>query len=296
MPSARVIADSVSPGDIRLTTMEVVIQRYMLAELNTHRSLAGRDADSNQLVMADFSRNSASSRAIPFAKMLKRVMEDPAIPVAFKREQKGMQAGELITGDALRDSTDTWLMARDLMVEMAGQLADLGVHKSIVNRLIEPFVWHTAVVTSSDWVGFFAQRCSDQAQDDIRVAAESMRTALALSEPQQLHHGEWHLPYINDDDRRDVAQTMTPAVTQMQVLKQVSSARTARTSYLTQSGVRDMGEDLDLFGRLRYPAGPVHWSPLEHVARPQLGGFDSHRLRNFRGWVQFRTEEEEKAA
>ena len=48
--SAKVIADSVSPKGIRLVTIECQFPRFILAQVNTHRV---------------FSRNSASSRAIP---------------------------------------------------------------------------------------------------------------------------------------------------------------------------------------------------------------------------------------
>jgi len=80
--AARILADSVSPDGVRLTTMEVVIPRIVLAEFNTHRM---------------FSRNSASSRAIPVEKMLKRVIEDPYIPSEWGQNQKGMQAGEPVS-------------------------------------------------------------------------------------------------------------------------------------------------------------------------------------------------------
>ena len=77
----RVVCDSMSPDDSRLTTLELVFPRIVLAEFNTHRV---------------FSRNSASSRAIPIKKMLARVNEDPYIPEAWTSNQKGMQ-GEVIT-------------------------------------------------------------------------------------------------------------------------------------------------------------------------------------------------------
>ena len=52
--SAKVIADSVCPKGVRMTTMEIEYPRFILAELNTHRML---------------SKNSASSRAIPVKSM-----------------------------------------------------------------------------------------------------------------------------------------------------------------------------------------------------------------------------------
>ena len=63
--SARVVADSVHVVH-RVTTMEVTFHRTVLAEFNTHRM---------------FSRNSASSRAIPVEKMLMRAVANPAWPL-----------------------------------------------------------------------------------------------------------------------------------------------------------------------------------------------------------------------
>src|SRR5580692_7015772 len=84
---AKILADSVSPAGHRLTTFEVTFPRIVLAEFNTHRM---------------FSRNSASSRAIPVTKMLERVRTDPFVPTYWGKNQKGMQAAEQIS-DADRD-------------------------------------------------------------------------------------------------------------------------------------------------------------------------------------------------
>lgn len=82
-PSAKIIADSISPDGVRLTTMEVVMHRFVLAEFNTHRV---------------FSRNSASSRAIPYDKIRSRVLNDVAFPVEWASEQRGMQGGIALGG------------------------------------------------------------------------------------------------------------------------------------------------------------------------------------------------------
>jgi hypothetical protein len=61
--STKILADSISPDGVRLTTLEVVMPRIVLAEFNTHRML---------------SRNSASSRAIPIEKMIRMVIPNEA--------------------------------------------------------------------------------------------------------------------------------------------------------------------------------------------------------------------------
>ena len=263
-PAARVIADSISPSGTRLTTLEVRLHRFVLAELNTHRV---------------FSRNSASSRAIPIAKQIERVLTDPALPVEYGSKRAGMQAGAPLEGDNRDDAQRVWLEARDYAVAAAQQLLAMGVHKQVANRLLEPFLWHTVIVSSTDWDGFWTQRCSPLAQPEIRVAAEAMRDAVRASTPVDRDTGDWHLPYITDDDRADADGSL-------ETLRRVSAARCGRVSYLTHDGRRDLDEDLALYERF-VAADPPHASPLEHVATPApVAGCPP--AGNLRGWVQLR--------
>lgn len=262
-PNAKVILDSLSPEGVRLTTMEVTFHRFVLAEFNTHRV---------------FSRNSASSRAIPAEKMIDRVKNNPAFPVEWPSEQKGMQGGELLDLPSFGAAHEVWSQARTAAVEAAERLTKIGLHKSVTNRLLEPFLWHTVIVTSTEWDNFFSQRCSPLAQPEIRQAAELMREVFEASTPASVRHGYWHTPYIQDDEREWPVERQC----------MVSAARCARVSYLTHDGVRDYSADLELFSKLIH-ARPGHWSPLEHVATPA----DNHRWYargNFKGWAQLRHE------
>ncbi len=258
-PTSRVIADSISPDGHRLVTVEATIHRFVLAELNTHRA---------------FSRNSASSRAIPVHRTLARVADTPAIPLVWASERKGMSGGDEITDPG--KARETWLAARDAAVTHAEQLLDLGVHKSVVNRLLEPFMTHTVIITATDWDGFVRQRCSPLAQPEIRAAADAIRAAINGSLPLPIAWNQWHLPYLSDVDRVEIPDHLWP---------HVSAARCARVSYLTHDGIRDWRVDQDLYQRL-VKADPPHWSPLEHVARPQR--VDLPRIGNFTGWAQLR--------
>jgi hypothetical protein len=82
MYDVKVLADSIyglsSGQTARITTMQVTFPRFILAEINTHRA---------------FSRNSASSRAIPTEKIIEQVVTNPFIPETFNRRVKGMGVG-----------------------------------------------------------------------------------------------------------------------------------------------------------------------------------------------------------
>jgi thymidylate synthase ThyX len=290
---AKVLADSVSPAGHRLTTLEATFPRFILAELNTHRV---------------FSRNSASSRAIPIAKQLRRVLDEPYVPIEFGSNQPGMQAGPPL-GGAKRDAAEAeWLRARDdavrrvlaLVTDPAtadGDLLDvlaeveeairtkrrpdgwLNVHKQVANRLLEPFMWHTVIVTATEWDNFWNLRCHPDAQPEIRLIAERMRAARQASEPEQLGEGEWHLPLVRSEDREQV--------TVVEDLIKISAGRCARVSYLTHAGVRDLAADIELHDRLLESG---HMSPLEHPARPLAADEleESEWSGNFRGWFSYR--------
>ena len=241
--SAIIHADSISEGGNRLTTMEVTFPRMVLAEFNTHRM---------------FSRNSASSRAIPVKKQIQRVLDSPFIPTYWGRNQSGMQAEEELTGTAREQAIQEWLIARDYAVEQVQNLLDLEAHKQLANRLLEPFMWHTVIVTATEWSNFFALRANPMAQPEIRTIAEMMQALYDDSKPQLVKEGEWHLPLIQSNERDGVFEFSEDA-------QKISAARCARVSYLTHDGTRDLQADLDLYERL---VSGGHMSPLEHVATP----------------------------
>jgi thymidylate synthase ThyX len=257
--NARVLADSVSPAGIRLTTLEVRFPRFILAEINTHRV---------------FSRSSASSRAVPTKKMIERVLQNPAMPVEWGVNKPGMSASEALTSEQEEEAKAEWLRARDSAVEHVRKLQMFNVHKQVVNRPLEPFMWHTAIISATEWDNFFNLRLADNAQPEMRVTAQHMRAAIDASKPTPVALGKWHLPLVQDDERS----------LPIEQLKKVSAARCARVSYLTHDGKRDIEKDVELCERLW---SDRHLSPFEHVATPSM---DSDFHANFRGWIQMRRE------
>jgi thymidylate synthase ThyX len=261
--SARVLTDSLSPAGVRLTTMEVRYPRFIHSEMMTHRV---------------FSRNAASSRAIPIKKMIAAVREDPAMPIYWGRNQSGMSARAEID-DAARDLAEReWRRALENALASAERLSegDIDLHKQLVNRLLEPFAWITVIITATEWANFFTQRTHPDAQPEISKIASMMFDAYRESAPRPVAAGGWHLPLIQDDER-----DLDP-----DLLCKLSVARSARVSYLTHDGKRDHEKDLELYDRLLSGGANGHWSPTEHVATPLA---DAETFSgNLRGWLQYR--------
>ena len=149
MIQAKIVADSINIQGDRLTTLEVVMPRYILAEFNTHRML---------------SKNSASSRAIPFSKMVKSIQNSLFVPYAWQKDHKGMQGNEYLENSHLiEEATRLWLKARDNAVMSAtllnGSVGGKAVTKQLVNRLLEPFMYHKVLVSATEFENFFNLRC-----------------------------------------------------------------------------------------------------------------------------------------
>ncbi|HOY81993.1 MAG TPA: hypothetical protein PLB92_07630, partial [Rhodoglobus sp.] len=185
--SAEIVRDSVSPDGVRLTTMLVTYNRFILAEVDTHRK---------------FSRNTSSSRAIPFTKMLERAKNDPAPFVRYASEQPGMSGGTELEGADLHDAL---ALLDDLQMSTIIELQryvdahpdpSTRLHKSILNRALEWFGWTTTVISSTEWDNFFAQRCHPAAQPEFQALAFKMRDALEASAPEKLGWRGWHMPFI----------------------------------------------------------------------------------------------------
>lgn len=142
--SATILADSKNEMGDRITTMKVVMPRIVLAEFNTHRM---------------FSRNSASSRAIPTKKMLEMIGDNPFIPIAWQKDHKGMQGTEYMNEEEANIENQEWLNDISYEIESARKRLERGVTKQIINRRLEDAMWHTVIVTATEWVNFFKLRC-----------------------------------------------------------------------------------------------------------------------------------------
>lgn len=256
-----IIADSISPARARITTFQLKYPRMVHAEVMTHRM---------------FSRNASSTRAIPTAKMIEWVQCDPAMPVYWGKNQKGMQATEELSVAKQASAGFEWLRARDRAVEHAKGLMDLGIHKQIASRILEPWAHINVVLTATSFDNFFALRCHPAAMPEIQVLAVKMARAYRDNTPNCLDPGEWHLPYVTVQER-------TKFYSDDQRLA-FSVARCARVSYRTFEGnVPDPEADIRLHDQLRDNG---HWSPFEHQASALT--WPNDRSGNLAGWDQYR--------
>ena len=269
--SAKIIADSVNPVGDRLTTFELCYPRMVHAELMTHRV---------------FSRNSASSRAIPTSTLMERIAETPVMPKWWGKNQSGMQAREELAGDTLTQAQEVWLEARDNALHFANKLRELGLHKQIANRIVEPWMFITVIVTATHYSNWFHLRDDPNAQPEIAWVAREMRKLYDANQPKEIAVGDWHLPYVERENTSHPLYVEIPKDlpfgSARGFLRKISTARCARVSYLTHDGMRDYIKDIELHDKL---TGNGHWSPFEHVA--EADG-ESNRHGNFVGWRQYR--------
>lgn len=277
--SVRVLLDSISPADRRLTTWILRYPRFVHAELMTHRIL---------------SRNAASSRAIPIMKMIRQVLDDPAMPVWWGRNQSGMQAREELQGWRLRVTRRLWLLARYGAVAAAWLLWKVGLHKQIANRVLEPWMFITVIVSATSYDNWFHLRNHRDAQPEIAWVAREMHRLYGESQPRRLEIGEWHLPFVDDDQWHEIIDYCNllkdgEPLSLTETAKKISTGRIARVSLLNHDGKRVLADDVKLHDRLLAGAAtgdPLHMSPFEHVA--QCLADPNEQSGNFKGWKQYR--------
>lgn len=289
---ARVIADSISNGN-RIITVECEYPRFIHSEIMTHRM---------------FSRNAMSSRAIPVAKMLQQVRDNPAMPVFWAKNQAGMQAVEEV--DNVKQISYLWQAAALCAAQPAETLSEQGLHKAIANRLVEPFQRMKTIITSTEWDNFFWLRDHPAAQQEFQELAKLLREAIGQSIPEELYSGEWHTPYVTHQREEHGllryidadGSLLTP-----EVAKKISASCAAQVSYRKNDTSVDKAEDL--FLKLGVGTQNFHGSPFEHIATPiKIDGSANYRFApstweegvshmdrlgnlwsgNFKGWIQYR--------
>jgi hypothetical protein len=287
------IKDSIA-HEIRICTFVLVYPRLIHSELMTHRV---------------FSRNAASSRAIPTKAIIQNLRDDPAEIVWWGKSMAGMQAKEELKGWQLKLAKFGWATARELAILSARFMNAIGLHKQIANRVLEPFQNIRVVVTSTEWNNFFALRNHKDAQPEFQLLAAMIYSLMSSSTAKQLNPGDWHIPYVDfywTDGKqffyRDAISNGSPYrrhLTLEEALK-ISSSMAAQESYRKRE--RLMGNDVKHSSPTEHQAQVMEFgsstildndiSILEYLHKtPGITHFSKDHYfwsGNFRGWIQHR--------
>lgn len=246
------------------TTFVVEFPRIILPEVLTHRA---------------WSRNTSSSRAVPFKKVLEQVINNPFVPVYWQKSHTGMQGNEYFTGEYEARLKKMWIKYRSECINTAIKLNALNVSKQIVNRILEPFVLCKMIITTGEegLINFFNLRCpiyeckKDQKKLDItksksmaevhmQLLAQSMYLSVNNS---NIVRSDTHIPFYDD------------------IKESVEAC--ARVSYNKIESSKN-----NLFQLL---LNQRHMSPFEHVL---FSTDDKERYYNMQGWksLRYRIEQE----
>lgn len=203
--------------------------KCLLAEFNTHRVL---------------SRNWESARARPIASVIHQIMTDPYIP-SFTGKAKGMR-GAVIDEEMGDRAKYRWLNARDNAVLQAQEMIAIGIHKQDANRLLEPWMKVSGIVTATERGNFYRLRDHEDAQPAFREFAAEMYRLDIGTESRLLGIGEWHKPWLD----LDIA---------------ANTCKAASISYVNHAKDRTHEDYLRIHDDLKN-ATPRHASPFEHCA------------------------------
>lgn len=287
--TAKIIADSINSLGIRITTFELVYPRMIHSELMTHRL---------------FSRNAASSRAIPISAVIEQVRNNPATPSHWGKNQPGMQARVELEGIELSTVQSLWNVAMENACAVAELMSEQGAHKQVVNRILEPFVHMKTVLTATEFNNWWWLRDHEDADPTIHELAEAMRVEYNASIPDVLHDNEWHMPYViwtrdiygtqifQDENFNDISVE--------QALK-ISASCCAQVSY--RKNDPSLAKAEDIYDKL-VSMEPVHASPFEHSAKcseyiatsqfnlpegiTHVDRYNQWWSGNLKGWIQYR--------
>ncbi len=285
---AKVISDSIGSHGGRILSIVTKAPMFLDAEFEKHRRLS------------NVSSNSSSNRAIPFLKMID---QGYFLPNDIRLNQPGMQGDLLLDEDS---KEQFWNTLRDIYGYTADKLKQWDkVHKQHLNRYLSGFYWQHKLCTGTEWDNFWDLRVHPDADPAMYEVARLMKEAMDASTPKELEPGEWHLPYITENDKYYYGTDGRNYEHHLEFLPKISAARCARVSYLNHdNSYPDIEKDIALADKL-LEAG--HMSPFEHQATPMdyiyrkgINDWEdaegiTHLDRNgqlwsgnFKGWIQYR--------
>lgn len=300
--SAEIVEDSINQFGDRITTMVLTYPRSIHAELMTHRV---------------FSRNAASSRAVPYLKLKDSVVDGMFLPYAYQKSHSGMQGSVYHDLETTAKIEKVIVNMRNSVIADADKLHNLGVTKQVINRYLEPYQYYRVLVTSTEWSNFIGLRAHEDAEIHIAELGEKVLDALNSNTPRILKPGEWHLPFgdrINEEALERDSKILNIPKVELRI--KIAIARCARVSYDNFNHTKDdYVKDAELFDKL-FASVPIHASPAEHAAYAMsyseyitnvrgeltvdMDGRDKYTVdlvenwsklgwcRNFKGFIQYR--------
>jgi hypothetical protein len=217
--------------------------------------------------------------------MFDSIEHEPALPIHWGLNQKGMQAKKEMDAFSSKACQELVLQGLESILAICRSLESMGLHKQVVNRYLEPWSHISVVLTATEFDNFFALRCHPDAQPEIKQLADQMRDLYFSNTPRRLNPGQWHLPYILDEERFAPGNRKTSGELKNEgSLIKASVARCARVSYLTHDKKKpDLDVDIALYQRLW---DSRHLSPFEHIGTPLAN--PNEWSGNFKGWCQYR--------
>lgn len=245
--------------DCRLTSIYLRYPMKVHWDLLTHRA---------------FSRNASSGRSISVTRMARWLDKDYVKPLVWVADAKQMKSGGGLDAERIGQAEAEWANAYQNARASALELESIGVHRQDANSLLMAFGWINVLVTATSWDNFLTLRVDDAARPEMQKVGWMVGRALQASKPKFMKPGDWHLPFITNQEKEIYNQ---------QTLLKMS---VARCGHLTDEA--DTAKNFTLeqeFARYDRFIKECAWSTFEHQAeamdRPERSG-------NFVGWKQNR--------
>lgn len=288
--AARAIADSISTlSRIRIITILATYPRLIHSEVMTHRMFGRNSASTRAIPLKNQLRNILTNPFIPEKfginepgmqswSYLAGLKHNEAVEIWLRGRDRAVTtvielilglelAGKVLGYDTSEEGAyapaDVLLAKLDEVIALipASQsevpLDDttlLNVHKQLAGRGLEAYMWHTIVITATEWDNFRALRDHPDAQGEIATIARHIRQAIETSTPRELGEGDWHLPFVEPGEFASVEDGIKASV-----------VRCAATSYNRHEAKRPHDDEVKRYHGL---VKGGHMSPLEHQATP----------------------------
>lgn len=255
---------------------------FIHQELLTHRML---------------SRTYVHSRIADVSDKMSSILHQPFIPEIEKENKKMIYGGEM-SGMKKRMAELVWRFGGLTTVINAKILRALGVHRSLINRILEPYSTIETIVTATDWSNFFNTRLAKDTEPHFRYMAQLMDFEIKNSRSSKVdgnHNSKIHAPFsyipsmnmVEEIREECKINSHSNAIEKCRIITSVVSVMypERRNVYLELSE-SEMDEhfktDYLLYNSL---IEKQYWCPFEHAAVPNSEEYLDKYFGNLRGWM-----------